>query len=173
MQVNRPIWIFLGLLLVAVVTSRAQENDYSAKMIAEIKAKAETGNAEAQLELAKCYKNGNGVKKDDAEAAKWCRKAAEQGVADAALNLGTCYEFGEGVQKDMGEAAKWYRKAADRGLPEAQCNLAIFYAAGKGIAKSEPERPSGFGELPNREMRLPKSTWGFAVSTVMASARMT
>jgi hypothetical protein len=54
MQVNRPIWIFLGLLMVGVVLSHAQENDYSAKMIAEIKAKAETGNAEAQLELAKC-----------------------------------------------------------------------------------------------------------------------
>src|SRR5438128_872420 len=139
MKANWQIWLLLALLQMVVVELRAQENDYSGMTITEIKAKATAGHAQAQLELAKCYKNGNGVEKSDVEAAKWCHKAAEQGVGSAELNLGTCYELGQGVQRDLGEAVKWYRKAAERGLPEAQCNLALCYLTGKGITASEQD----------------------------------
>ena len=44
---------------------------------------AEAGNAEGQLQFAKCYAQGNGVAKDYTEAAKWVRKAVEQGYAEA------------------------------------------------------------------------------------------
>jgi TPR repeat protein len=40
---------------------------------------AERGDARAQLSLGGMYYNGQGVRQDYTEAAKWTRKAAEQG----------------------------------------------------------------------------------------------
>ena len=47
--------------------------------IAELKAKAEKGNADAQFKLGVCYDHGDGVAKNLVEAVKWFREAAEQG----------------------------------------------------------------------------------------------
>jgi len=41
------------------------------------------GNATAQYNLGTCYEDGNGVAKDNTQAADWYRKAADQGDADA------------------------------------------------------------------------------------------
>jgi TPR repeat protein len=56
-----------------------------------------------------------GIPKDEAEAAKWYRKAAEQDNALAQFNLGVCYNNGQGMAKDEVEAVKWWRKAAQGG----------------------------------------------------------
>ncbi|WP_277600823.1 tetratricopeptide repeat protein [Eikenella corrodens] len=52
---------------------------------------AEQGNADAQYNLGVMYDNGQGVRQDYAEAARWYRKAAEQGYAKAQYNLGSMY----------------------------------------------------------------------------------
>jgi tetratricopeptide (TPR) repeat protein len=83
--------------------------------VAEDRAAAEQGNAEAQFRLGVCYEAGLGVPQDYAEAARWYRKAAEHGNAKAQLGLGVCYLFEQGVPQDYTEAAKWYRKSADQG----------------------------------------------------------
>ena len=88
---------------------------------AEIRAKAEQGDAAAQFSLGVIYAKGQGVAQDYAEAAKWYRKAAEQGYTPAQCKLGTMYVQGHGVTRDYAEAVKWYRKAAEQG----QCNGAI------------------------------------------------
>ena len=75
---------------------------------------AAEGNAEAQAVLGKMYETGQGVAKNDAEAAIWYRKAADQGDARAQYNLGIMYDFGQGVPQSSAEAAKWYSKAADQ-----------------------------------------------------------
>jgi TPR repeat protein len=49
--------------------------------------KANSGDAEAQFEVGKCYWNGNGVPKDQTEALKWFRKAAAQGRNAAAQDF--------------------------------------------------------------------------------------
>lgn len=41
------------------------------------------------------YDDGLGVKRNDAEAVKWYKKAAELGNADAITNLGIMYENGK------------------------------------------------------------------------------
>ena len=61
------------------------------------------------------YATGQGVAKDDAEAARWYRMAAEQGNPDAQFNLGLSYAKGQGVAKDNAEAVHWYRLAAEQG----------------------------------------------------------
>lgn len=112
--------------------------------ISELRAKAEAGDAPAQLFLGVRYFNGLGVVKDEVEAVKWCRKAAEQGNAEAQFNLGVMYDNGQGVVKDQVEAAKWYRKAAEQGYAEAQYNLGVLYANGWGVAKDQVEAYAWF-----------------------------
>ena len=53
------------------------------------------------------YANGQGVPKNDAEAAGWLRKAAEQGIAIAQASLGVRHFYGLGVPKDETEAYFW------------------------------------------------------------------
>jgi TPR repeat protein len=47
----------------------------------QIQIKVEQGDAEAQNNLGMMYANGEGVTRDDKQAAFWFRKAAEQGYA--------------------------------------------------------------------------------------------
>jgi TPR repeat protein len=61
------------------------------------------------------YFNGNGVPKDDAEAARWFRLAAEQGRADTQSNLGLMYANGQGVPQDYVLAHMWFNLAAAQG----------------------------------------------------------
>ena len=44
--------------------------------------------------LGTLYDDGLGVKRNDAEAIKWYKKAAELGNVDAMTNLGIMYENG-------------------------------------------------------------------------------
>ena len=85
------------------------------------------------------YDNGEGVLKDNAEAARWFRLAAEQGDADAQYNLGVMYANGKGVLKDAAEAVRWYRLAAEQGLASAQYNLGVMYDNGEGVLKDAAE----------------------------------
>jgi TPR repeat protein len=93
----------------------------------------------AQHNLGYCYFNDLGVAQDQAEAAKWFRKAADQGYVKAQCDLGACYFNGSGVAKDEVEGAKWYRKAADRGHDLAQFELGVCYRNGEGVARNEVE----------------------------------
>ena len=87
------------------------------------------------------YDVGQGVPQDDAEAAKWYRKAAEQDYVDAQISIGFRYEEGQGVAQDYAEAMKWYRKAAERGVAFAQYNLGFMYDEGQAMT------PAGSGGM--------------------------
>lgn len=60
-----------------------------ATALREFRLLAEQGDANAQYNLGTMYDNGEGVREDDEEAAKWYRKAAEQGDATALAALET------------------------------------------------------------------------------------
>ena len=74
---------------------------------------AERGDTLAETMLGLCYRNGEGVIRDDAEAVKWYRKAVEANDPAAQINLGVCYENGYGVRQDLVEAYKLYKLAAN------------------------------------------------------------
>ena len=57
----------------------------------QLLARAEEGDANAQLSLGEKYYDGQGVLKDYKEAMKWYRKAADQGDAMAQARLGLMY----------------------------------------------------------------------------------
>ena len=109
----------------------------SAQAVSALRTKAESGEAEAQLELGKAYVKGNGVSQNNELAAKWFRKAAEQGNADAQDNLGVMYNAGDGVERDKLEALQWYRKAARQGHAQAMFHLGTAYYNGDAVQISD------------------------------------
>src|SRR2546430_722208 len=140
MRANRFLFTVLFLLSAAVFRLPAQQNEADRKVLAEIRAGADKGDAKAQYELGRAFFSGTlGVAKDEAEAVKWFRKAAEQNVADAQFNLGVCYANGQGVPEDDAESVKWFRKAAEQNLADAQYNLGVCYDSGEGVVKDEVE----------------------------------
>ena len=140
MKTNQLLFTVLLLVTAAVFQLPAQQNEADPKVLAEIRAGADKGDAKARYELGRAFFSGTlGVAKDEAEAVKWFRKAAEQNVADAQFSLGVCYAIGQGVTEDDAEAVKWFRKAAEQNYGDAQYNLGVCYDSGEGVAKDEIE----------------------------------
>ncbi|HOH39553.1 MAG TPA: tetratricopeptide repeat-containing serine protease family protein [Verrucomicrobiota bacterium] len=128
------------MLVIGTFQLPAQQSEADRKWLAEVRAKAEKGDAHSQCELGRAFAFGNrGVTQDEVEAVEWYRKAAEQNLVKAQFYLGICYSQGQGVAKDEVEAVKWYRKAAEQNHAPAQCLLGGCYAEGQGVAKDEAE----------------------------------
>ena len=85
----------------------------------ETKAKAEAGDAMAQINLGFMYHQGQGVEQDLKEAVKWYQKAADQGQVNAQYTLGWMYANGRGVEQNYVTACAWYNIAAAKGDTEA------------------------------------------------------
>ena len=83
--------------------------------VAEWRALAEAGDAEAQVALAGLYMAGEGVAADSAAAFRWYRRAAESGHPVAQLNLADLYREGRGVARDPVAAYAWFTLAAEQG----------------------------------------------------------
>ena len=96
---------------------------------------AEQGHAESQYLLSTMLDAGEGLPKDDAQAAHWERKAADQGHAYAQANLSfRCYAAG-----DFQEAFAWCERAAHSQLAWAQYHLGLMYRKGEGIPQNNSE----------------------------------
>jgi TPR repeat protein len=162
MKANQLVLTGLFLLSAAVFQLHAQQNEADRKLMAEIRARAEKGDAQSQSALGEAFHFGTlGVTKNYAEAVKWYRKAAEQNLAEAQFNLGSCYAYGQGVTKDEVEALKWFRKAAEQNLAEAQFNLGICYAYGQGVTKDEVEALKWFRKAAEQNLAEAQVNLGF------------
>lgn len=139
MKFNRLAVVLLLFLVGSVVQSPGQPTEAERKEFEAVKARADKGDAEAQISVAMHYANGTGVARDLAKSVKWLRKAADQGVARAQCLLGLSYANGDGIKMDKREGARWLRRAADQGLPEAQFDLGMCYANGDGVPRSAVE----------------------------------
>lgn len=96
---------------------------------------AENGDAEAQVKVADCYYEGDGVEQDYPKAVEWYTKAAEQGNAEAQSMVGKCYFEGVGVEQDYDIAFEWTSKSAEQDNYIAQYNLGVAYANGNGVVQ--------------------------------------
>ena len=92
----------------------------------ELLQKAKDGDAEAQLNLGRCYSDGIGIRQDYKEAIKWYKKAAKQDYARAIRNVGLCYLNGIGVEKDEKEGVKWISKAIEKRVPCFQNQFSLL-----------------------------------------------
>ena len=95
----------------------------SDKDLDHLRARAESGNAQAQYELGQIYATGDGVPRNDELALKWLRPAATQGHTGAQYNLGLMYKDGRGTERNFVEAYKWLNLSAARGNPNAEVRL--------------------------------------------------
>ena len=77
--------------------------------------RAEQGDAEAQFMLGTLYRNGDGVRQNDAQAIEWFQRAADQGYVRALSALGSSYWAGRGVRQDYSRAYFWYQLAVAEG----------------------------------------------------------
>jgi tetratricopeptide (TPR) repeat protein len=140
MKANLLRTLLLFLILSAAFQLPAQQSEADRKLLADIRAKVEKGDAKSQFELGNTFYHGNlGLEKNYAEAVKWFRKAAEQKSASSQYYLGLCYYNGEGVAKDYVQAVKWCRKAAEQNIALAQVSLGACYANDQGVARDYVE----------------------------------
>ncbi|HET6376671.1 MAG TPA: hypothetical protein VFF88_11545, partial [Methylocella sp.] len=96
---------------------------------AALAARAQSGEAAAQFELARLYAQAGGPRNYEL-AAQWFGKAAMQGHAIAGFRLGSLYERGLGVARDLQRAKELYQQAAEKGNVRAMHNLGVLAAEG-------------------------------------------
>ncbi|MGB7548811.1 MAG: tetratricopeptide repeat protein [Terracidiphilus sp.] len=127
----------LALVLApALLPARAQ----TAGMDPALLAKANAGDAAAEVLVGEKYAQGSGVAQDSKQAAAWYRKAAEQGNIAGEIHLAALYrDGGKGFPRDRTQAAAWYRKAAEQGDAGAQGTLGLLCSMGLGVAQSDVE----------------------------------
>jgi len=103
-------------------------------------ARANGGDAAAQVLVGESYAAGKGVAQDLKLAAGWYRKAADKGDIAGELHLAVLYrDGGKGFARDSTQAAAWYRRAAEQGDVGAQGTLGLLYSIGQGVPHSDVE----------------------------------
>jgi cell division septation protein DedD len=102
--------------------------------VAQWRAPAVAGDADAQFNLGQAYKLGRGVPLDPALAESWFRKAALQGHHQAEDNYGLAlFQAGR-----KAEAAPWLEKSVQRGEPRGQLVLGTMLFNGDGVTRDYP-----------------------------------
>lgn len=96
---------------------------------------AKWGCPDSQFELAWCYYNGVGVKKDDEVSMDWLQNAATYRHPGAMYELGWKYHKGIVVAKNPEISTKWFIEAAEYSHVGAMYTLAHRYALGEGLEK--------------------------------------
>jgi TPR repeat protein len=135
-QLTVAVALVCGLL---PVIGQAPAPSTSAKDAALL-AKANSGDAAAQVAVGECYADSKGVQRDYAQAAKWYRKAADKGDIRGELHLAGLYrDGGKNFPRDMVQAAEWYRKAAEQGDVGAQGTMGTLYSMGQGVQQNYAE----------------------------------
>ena len=128
MKANRLRWFLLFLLVSPVFRLPAQQSEADRKLLADIRVKAEKGDAQSQCELADTFACGRlGVATNYVEAVRWFRKSADQGYAKGQNGLGLMLFKGTGVSKNGIEALNWFRKSADQGYAGGQNSLGVMH----------------------------------------------
>lgn len=133
--------IILALLAMGSTYAVAQ-----AAVDAALLARANGGEAAAQVAAGEAYAKAAGAAQDpdDAsedwnKAAEWYVKAAAQDNIAGEIHLAEAYTYGRGVPRDKVKAATWYRKAADQGDAGAQGTLGMLYSMGQGVPQDDAE----------------------------------
>jgi TPR repeat protein len=160
----------LVVVLAIFFGSVAHAQDYGAGVAAakrgdfitavrNLKPLADSGDAFSQHALGTLYLRGEGVPKDERQAANWLQKAAQQGLPPAETLLAILHEEGRGVPKNIREAVKWYERAAMKNYAAAQVAMGYKYVLGEGIRQDYVLAHAWFnlaaasGSIDGRELR--------------------
>lgn len=94
------------------------------------------GDADACLQLSRCYSSGKGLDISEPLALAWLRRSASLGSPLAKQELADRYLYGNGVRKDECKAESLYIDAAYFGYSYGLLHLAQRYLAGKLLPKN-------------------------------------
>ncbi len=122
--------------------------------------------------LGYLYEQDNGVKADQAEAAKWYRKSADQNNLDGLFNLGRAYENGIGLSKDANQAKTYYSKAAAAGSRDAQQALAGLGKGPEPVSPSQTQFDEGVRLYKARDYSLAAKVFHKLVDQGVAKAQL-
>lgn len=117
--------------------------------IAALTARAEAGDASAQLDLGVIYWEGDGVAPDAVRAVALFRQAAEQGHPIAQSNLAYAYYNADGIENDDNAAMYWAGLAADQGDEVAMRLVAFGHYRGRGFPQNRAEAARIWAEAAN------------------------
>ena len=127
-QGHAEAFLKLGLIYEHGAKGVQADADESSQMYqiaaSEMDVFAQQGDADAQAMLAGMYQQGQGVKKNIAQALRWWEKSALQGHMQAQMSLGRLYAQGRDVESDTRLASYWLDLAAAQGSQEAVTMLA-------------------------------------------------
>ena len=140
--------LFLGLtfslfpIAPQAVAPPIEQKQTASQDLDSLRAAAEQGDAEAQIQLADEYFTSGAEGFNPAvswrEASRWYRRAAQQGHGKAQFSLGRMYEQGQGVPQDHVQAHKWLSLASAQASDE---DLVPYARARDSVAeKMTPEQ---------------------------------
>lgn len=140
---NALIVIFALILVITYISHRTSTTNttdfkedtvpYSEQLLKD----AENGDANAQLNMGRCYYFGNGVAQDYEKSFYWMKKAAEQGHYVAQHNLSTLYYNGWGCTKSISLASEWIKKASDAGYAPSLYSYGLALVNGEGFVQDK------------------------------------
>jgi uncharacterized protein len=110
-----------------------QQLPVTAASVAELKARADSGNATARHELAIFLISSDPSAPGFDQALSWLRSLAAKNVPDAQFLLGYFYEHAKGLPRDVAKALENYSGAAGQAYPPAENNLGALYHYGIGV----------------------------------------
>lgn len=99
-------------------------------------------HAKAALMLGMLYKNGDGVVRDDAQAAHWLDQSSKLGNPHAMFLLSNMVREGQGLEKDPARARTLLEQAAEHDYPPAIQELAMIVQLGDQFSAKD-ERHAG------------------------------
>lgn len=128
-------------------------------------------DAVAQRILGQRLARGEGVDKDEKEAAHWFRLAADQGSTEAQRYLAFALLHGRGVKEDVAEGIRRLRLAADAGDAPAQREMGYHYAVGSGVGLDEAEAVRWFRLAADHGDAIAQHDLGYALANGYGVAR--
>lgn len=93
------------------------------------------GSSDADYEIGRLYRSGQGVDQSHNEALYWFERAANGGNLSAMTMAGIYYASGLGIAANPGKAAQWFAKPVEQGDPIAQYGLGMLYRDGRGVPR--------------------------------------
>ena len=141
-----------------------------APSLAELRKRAEAGDAEAQYSLFLQYQEGKCSVEDRAEAVGWLRKAAEAGHATAQVTLGLIYKraYGEsqGIRKRPFSGST---NRLSRRTPQGKANSVSCMKPEMESRKTKPKQSAGTVVPRTTDSQLPSLTSRSCMSRAAAS----
>ncbi len=126
---------------VGVSADPTKGSEWKRRYVESTKTSAESGNADAQVDLAVALANGDGVPVDMDSAFVWYGRAADQGSGKGFRGLGVCYWQGDGTTRNLGRAFDYFTRAIAAGETSAMtCIAELNQQEGDATFKPEPEK---------------------------------